>query len=58
MFQSYDQPNSMVLADKTALSKGKASNMAPPMGAGMDGPTGVKAAKTPRRKTQAKCTSK
>jgi len=33
------------LANKTTLSKGEASNLAPPMGAGMDRPTGVKAAK-------------
>jgi len=38
-------PTMLVLADKTTLSKGKASNLAPPMGASMDRPKGVKAAK-------------
>ena len=36
---------SLVLADKSVLSKGETSILAPPMGAGMNRPTGVKAAK-------------
>ncbi len=46
--QSFDpmiDPMSLVLADKSVLSKGETSNLAPPMGAGMNRPTGVKAAK-------------
>ena len=38
-------PTTLVLADKTILPKGKASNLALPMGVGIDRPTGVKAAK-------------
>jgi hypothetical protein len=44
-FDPMIDPATLVLADKTTLSKGEASNLAPPMGAGMGRPTGVKAAK-------------
>ena len=44
-FDPMIDPTTLVLADKTTLSKGEASNLAPPMGAGMGRPTGVKAAK-------------
>ncbi len=44
-FDPMIDPTTLILADKTTLSKGEASNLAPPMGAGMDRPTGVKAAK-------------
>ena len=44
-FDPMIDPTTLVLADKTTLSKGKASNLAPPMGAGIDRPTGVKAVK-------------
>ena len=44
-FDPMIDPMSLVLADKSVLSKGETSNLAPPMGAGMDWPTGVKAAK-------------
>ena len=39
-------PTTLVLVDKTALSKEEMSNLAPCIGASMDQPTGVKAAKT------------
>ena len=42
-------PTTLVLADKTVLSVSKASKLAPPMGASMDRPTGVKVAKNTRR---------
>ena len=38
-------PTSLVLADRSVLSKGEMSNLAPPIRAGMNRPTGVKAAK-------------
>ena len=44
-FDPMIDPTTLVLADKSTLSKGEASNLAPPMGAGMDRPTGMKAAK-------------
>ena len=44
-FDPMIDPTTLVLADKTTLSKGKASNVALPMGAGMDQLIGVKAAK-------------
>ena len=54
-FDPMIDPMSLVLADKSVLSKGETSNLAPPMGAGMNCPTGVKAAKkTDRGTMQAK----
>ncbi len=44
-FDQMIDPTTLVFVDKTTLSKDKAFNLAPPMGAGMDRPTGVKAAK-------------
>ena len=44
-FDPMIDPTTLVLADKTILLKGKVNNLAPPMGAGMDGPPEVKAAK-------------
>ncbi len=38
-------PTTLVLVDKTVLSKREASNVAPPMGAGMDQPKEVKVTK-------------
>ncbi len=40
-FDPMIDPTMLVLADKTTLLKGKASNLASPMGAGMDQPIGV-----------------
>ncbi len=44
-FDPMIDPTSLVLADKSVLSKEETSNLAPPMGAGMNCPTGVKASK-------------
>ncbi len=44
-FDPMIDPTTLVLVDKTTLLKGEASNLAPPMGAGINRPTGVKAAK-------------
>ncbi len=40
-FDTMIDKTTLVLGDKTTLSKGKTSNLSPPMGAGMDRPTGV-----------------
>ena len=44
-FDPMINPTTLVLADRSTLSRGKASNLALPMGAGMDCLTGMKAAK-------------
>ena len=43
-FDPMINPTSLVFVDKSVLSKGKTSNLALPMGAGMNQPIGVKAA--------------
>ncbi len=42
-FDPMINPASLVLVDKSVSSKGEMSNLAPPMGAGMNRPTGLKA---------------
>ena len=44
-FNPMIDPTTLVLASKNVVSKGETSNSVLPMGAGMDRPTGVKAAK-------------
>ena len=44
-FDPMIDPTSLVLADKSVLSKRETSNLAPPMGVGVNCPTGVKPAK-------------
>ena len=44
-FDPMIDPTSLVLDNKSVLSKRETSNLAPPMGAGMNRPTGKKAAK-------------
>ena len=56
-FDPMIDPTVLVLVDKTVLSKGEASNLASPMGAGMDQPTGVKVAKNTQKNKGAKCTN-
>ena len=44
-FDPMIEPETLVLADKTVISKGEASNMAAPMGSSLKRPVGMKAAK-------------